>query len=113
MDENPVDPAVGLNVHKIGMRTDHTFGQIIAAHVDNVPMGYDEHGSANFNDMVVVQGTGGSFSNAGDSGSMIMTVGTNQPVALLVGGGSGGTLGCPIGSVAAALGITRFVGTKP
>jgi hypothetical protein len=112
MSEDSVQAAVGMNVHKIGMRTDHTSGQVIAAHMDSMPVGYDV-GTANFNDMVVVTGQGGLFSAPGDSGAVIMTTATNQPTALLVAGGSGGTVACNIGNVAAALGITRFVGTKP
>jgi hypothetical protein len=114
MSEDSVQAAVGMNVHKIGMRTDHTSGQVIGAHVDNMPVDYGQDGgTANYNDMVVVTGQGGLFSAPGDSGSVIMTTGTNQPIALLVAGGSGGTVACNIGNVAAALGITRFVGSKP
>ena len=112
MSETPVEPAIGLSVHKVGMRTDHTFGQIIAAHVDNVPIGYDGKGTANFNDQLVIQGQGGDFSRPGDSGSVILTVGTNQPVGLLAAGGAGGAIAHPIGAVGQALGIERFVGQK-
>jgi hypothetical protein len=112
MSETPLEAAVGMNVHKIGMRTDHTSGQVIGAHVDNMPVQFDDQGAANFNDMVVIQGQSGLFSAPGDSGSLIMTTGTNQPIALLMAGGSGGTVACNIGNVAAALGITRFVGTR-
>ena len=112
MSEDPVQAAVGMNVHKIGMRTDHTIGQVVGAHVDNMPVGY-ESGTANYNDMVVVTGQGTLFSAPGDSGSVIMTLGANQPTALLVAGSSQGTVACNIGNVGAALGITRWVGTKP
>jgi hypothetical protein len=112
MSEQPAQPAVGMNVHKCGFRTDTTFGQIAAAHLDNVMVSNDLF-TANFNNMVMVTPLGRLFSAAGDSGSIILTVGTNQPVALLVGGSPAATFGCNIQDVASALGITRFVGTKP
>src|SRR5205823_1976049 len=80
MDETSVQAEPGMNVHKIGMRTDHTSGQVIAAHVDNMPVGYDS-GTANYNDMVVIDGQVALFSAPGDSGSVTMTTGTNQPTA--------------------------------
>jgi hypothetical protein len=111
MTPDPVEPALGLNVHKIGMRTGETFGQIVAAHLDGQPVGYNQ-GSANFNDMIIIKGDGGDFSRPGDSGSLIMTTGTNQPVGLLVAGGSGGTVACNISNVMDALGIERFIATQ-
>ena len=110
--EDLLEPALGMNVHKVGMRTDHTFGQVIAAHVDNVPVAYEGKGTANFNGQVVIQGQGGDFSRPGDSGSLILTTGTNQPVALLMAGGAGGTIASPIAAVGQALGIERYVGKK-
>jgi hypothetical protein len=112
MAEDPLEPALGMNVHKVGMRTDHTFGQIIAAHIDNVPVAYDGKGMANFNGQIVIQGQGGDFSRPGDSGSVILTAGTNQPVALLMAGAAGGTIANPIAAVGQALRIERFVGHK-
>jgi hypothetical protein len=50
-----------------------------------------------------------SFSAGGDSGSLIVTSDTAQPVALLFAGSSTTTIGNPIGDVANALGVT-FVG---
>ena len=54
-----------------------------------------------FNNQVVVGG--GSFSAAGDSGSLIVDSQTAQPVALLYGGNSTGTVGNPIQAVLTAL----------
>ena len=54
-----------------------------------------------FNNQVVVNG--GSFSAAGDSGSLIVDSQTAQPVALLYGGNSTGTVGNPIQAVLTAL----------
>jgi len=57
--------------------------------------------SVTFNNQVVVQG--GAFSGAGDSGSLIVTADTSQPVALLYAGTSQSSAGNPIGDVLAAL----------
>jgi hypothetical protein len=54
-----------------------------------------------FNNQVVVNG--GRFSAAGDSGSLIVDSQTAQPVALLYGGNSTGTVGNPIQAVLTAL----------
>lgn len=47
--------------------------------------------------------TGSSFSNSGDSGSLIVTTDKAQPVALLYAGSSTGTVGNPIQDVLSAL----------
>jgi hypothetical protein len=54
-----------------------------------------------FNNQVVVGG--GSFSSAGDSGSLIVDSQTARPVALLYGGNSTSTVGNPIQAVLTAL----------
>jgi fibronectin type 3 domain-containing protein len=48
----------------------------------------------------------GAFSAPGDSGSLIVTQGTNQPVALLFAGGDGLTIGTPIDVVLQRFGVT-------
>jgi hypothetical protein len=48
----------------------------------------------------------GTFSAPGDSGSLIVTQGTNQPVALLFAGGDGLTIGTPIDVVLQRFGVT-------
>ncbi|HET9462206.1 MAG TPA: fibronectin type III domain-containing protein, partial [Gaiellaceae bacterium] len=54
----------------------------------------------------------GPFSAPGDSGSLIVTQGTNQPVALLFAGGDGLTIGSPIDAVLQRFGVT-IDGTPP
>jgi fibronectin type 3 domain-containing protein len=54
----------------------------------------------------------GSFSASGDSGSLIVTQGGNQPVALLFAGGDGLTIGTPIDTVLQRFGVT-IEGTPP
>jgi hypothetical protein len=48
----------------------------------------------------------GTFSAPGDSGSLIVTQGGNQPVALLFAGGEGLTIGNPIDAVLQHFGVT-------
>jgi fibronectin type 3 domain-containing protein len=48
----------------------------------------------------------GTFSAPGDSGSLIVTQGGNQPVALLFAGGDGLTIGSPIDPVLQRFGVT-------
>ena len=48
----------------------------------------------------------GTFSAPGDSGSLIVTQGGNQPVALLFAGGEGLTIGNPIDAVLQRFGVT-------
>ena len=50
--------------------------------------------------------TPGTFSAAGDSGSLIVTQNGNQPVALLFAGGDGLTIGNPIDTVLQRFGVT-------
>ncbi|MGH3078663.1 MAG: fibronectin type III domain-containing protein, partial [Gaiellaceae bacterium] len=48
----------------------------------------------------------GAFSAPGDSGSLIVTQGGNQPVALLFAGGDGLTIGSPIDPILQRFGVT-------
>ncbi len=54
----------------------------------------------------------GTFSAPGDSGSLIVTQGGNQPVALLFAGGDGLTIGSPIDPILQRFGVT-IDGTPP
>ena len=57
--------------------------------------------SVTFNNQVAING--GSFSNNGDSGSLIVTTDTARPLALLYAGSSTGTVANPIQDVLSAL----------
>jgi hypothetical protein len=57
--------------------------------------------SVTYNNQVAVNG--GSFSNNGDSGSLIVTADNSRPVALLYAGSPNGTVGNPIQDVLNAL----------
>lgn len=64
--------------------------------------------TATFSNQVIVNG--GSFSAAGDSGSLIVTSDTARPVALLFAGNSSSTSANPIGDLMTAFGSFTFVG---
>jgi hypothetical protein len=109
MNPSPLNATLGMSVIKNGRTTQATLGIVTAVAVNNVRVRYTA-GVATFNNQVIISGVGGSqFSRPGDSGSIIVTAGTKQPVALLFAGGPTHTIGNPIGSVVSALGIARFV----
>ena len=54
-----------------------------------------------FSDLIVVEG--GDFSAQGDSGALIVTQGSGDPLALLVASSDGATLGSPVSDVLSAL----------
>jgi hypothetical protein len=90
-----VAPALDLVVQKYGRTTGRTEGTVTGINA-TVLIKYDK-GQARFVEQVVVKGLNGSaFSAGGDSGSLIMTSGGNQPVALLFAGSSTSTIGNPI-----------------
>jgi hypothetical protein len=97
-------------VEKVGRTTGHTHGRITAVEVDGVAVQYD-HGVLRFDDQVEIQGARGSFSEGGDSGSVIWRSRDRAPLALLFAGsqsggpgGTGVTFANPLATVLAALG---------
>jgi len=110
MNPTPVSPALSMGVIKNGRTTQATQGVITAIGVNNVRVRYTA-GVALFNNQVFIQGIGSRpFSQGGDSGSVIVSAGTRQPVALLFAGSASHTIANPIASVVSALGISRFIG---
>ena len=114
-------PTVGLAVAKSGRTTGHTTGTIgsINTSVDVLYQRRCNTGNTvifNFTNQVVINST--TFSDSGDSGSLITTNdGCYHPVALLFAGNSDSTIGNPIDEVltklSMALGATlSFVGTN-
>ena len=99
-------PTIGLAVHKDGRTTGLTQSTVTALNA-TVMIRYDV-GVARFVHQVVV---GGAFSDSGDSGSLIMTVDGNHPVALLFAGSGSSTIGNPIDRVLAAFPGLSIVGT--
>jgi len=97
-----VAPSVGLAVAKSGRTTGLTCSTVDAIN-ETVKVDYDSSCggpvafTSTFSNQVDV--TGGSFSGEGDSGSLIVTSATRQPVALLYAGNTTSTVGNPIGDV--------------
>jgi hypothetical protein len=97
--------AIDMAVHKFGRTTGYTVGQVTSIDTD-VTVGYDL-GNLTFTGQIIVVGNGGtSFSNAGDSGSLILERGTNKAVGLLFAGSTSHTIANHIDDVLKALGVT-------
>jgi len=84
-----IQPAVaGMLVGKSGRETGLTMGQILSASSSAIAT-YGTQ-SALFLDQILVAGSGGLFSDSGDSGSLVWTWDEQRnPVGLLFGGGDG------------------------
>ncbi|MGO9613172.1 MAG: hypothetical protein ACLPX5_09065 [Dissulfurispiraceae bacterium] len=99
-------PYVGQHVKKYGRTTRLTTGAIKGIHA-TVNVCYNSSCSliATFSDQIVIGGR--EFSQAGDSGSLIVTNDSNAyPVALLFAGSSSTTIANPIDTVLSSLGVT-------
>jgi hypothetical protein len=105
-------PTTGRGVAKAGRTTGLTCSSIGSIDTD-VSVQYQKGCNQgkkfviSYTNQVVVNSS--SFSAGGDSGSLIVTSDTAQPVALLYAGSSSTTIGNPIGDVVSALGVS-FVG---
>ena len=101
---SPMAAFRGQSVEKHGRTTFLTQG-IIDGLAEDIAINYLS-GRANLEDQITIRGTaGGNFSDGGDSGSLIVDTMTNRPIALLVGGGTGITVACPISPVLRSFGI--------
>jgi hypothetical protein len=96
-------------VHKVGRTTGLRHGRVTAIELDGVSVGYDM-GTVTFDNQVEIEGSGTkSFSDAGDSGSLIVDDALEAAALLFAGGDHGGsngkglTYGNPIQSVLSAL----------
>jgi len=77
-------------VAKLGRTTGHTRGRVTAFEVDNVVVAYDA-GNLRFDDQIEVEGEGtGSFSQGGDSGSLVFTADDHGAFGLLFAGSDQG-----------------------
>ena len=89
-------PAVvvdGTEVRKVGRTTGETKGRVTAFELDNVVVGYDI-GNLRFDDQIEIEGAGSkSFSDGGDSGSLIFDKQLGAVALLFAGGDEGGTNG--------------------
>ena len=94
-------------VQKSGRTTGHTKGTVEAIGV-SLRVSYDS-GTAYFENQIRIRGCSMQFSDAGNSGSLIVTLpadgtGAAQPVGLLFAGGGADTFANPAASVLGALG---------
>jgi S1-C subfamily serine protease len=103
------DLQIGDVVHKVGRTTGVRHGRVTAFELDQVTVEYDI-GVISFDDQIEIEGAGTrSFSDAGDSGSLIVDDQMRAAALLFAGGDHGGSNGKgltyanPIGAVLKAL----------
>jgi hypothetical protein len=102
-----IPAAEKMRVHKHGRTTGYTQGRVTDIAAD-VNIQYD-FGVARFVDQIVIVGDEGSFSDSGDSGSLIVDRKTNRATGLLFAGSQSHTIANPIDEVLTALGVTLLV----
>jgi hypothetical protein len=111
MNPKPLAASLGLTVAKNGRTTQSTLGVITGVGVNGVRVGYSGGRIAVFNNQIIIQGIGGKqFSAGGDSGSVIVSARSCQPVGLLFAGSNTHTIANLIGNVISQLGIRNLVG---
>jgi hypothetical protein len=102
---------VGQAVEKYGRTTSLTTGKVTGIGA-TVLVSYSSTKTAKFVNQIIISGKG-SFSKAGDSGSLIVTNdGHKHPVGLLFAGSSSITIANPINDVLSAFNGASVVGTK-
>ncbi|MFZ1991092.1 MAG: hypothetical protein WAW96_15130 [Alphaproteobacteria bacterium] len=107
----PVTAAEGMAVEKDGRTTGYTQGKITDVNA-TVKIDYDL-GTLTFEDQIVIIGNnGGAFSDAGDSGSLIVDCKTKQPVGLLFAGSKSDTIANHIGDVLSELKVSIVAKTS-
>lgn len=114
LNPTPIAARLGMTVKKNGRTTQATIGTITDINV-NISVGGYSCGAAQFRNQIGIRGIGGNpFSRGGDSGSLIVTANSNQPVALLFAGRTDNsiTFANPIGAVISQLSIQRFVNSR-
>lgn len=93
---------IDMNVHKFGRTTSYTVGKVISIDTD-VKVGY-ETGEFTFTGQIIIVGdVGKSFSDSGDSGSLILERSSQKAVGLLFAGSKTHTIANQIGDVLKAL----------
>jgi hypothetical protein len=97
--------AIDMTVHKFGRTTGYTVGQVTSVDTD-VTVQY-EIGNITFTGQIIIVGSASQpFSNAGDSGSLILERASNKAVALLFAGSNTHTIANHVDDVLTALGVT-------
>jgi hypothetical protein len=100
--QGTADAAVNDEVHKFGRTTSYRVGSIKSISAD-VTVGYETGDYLFENQILIVGKAGSSFSDAGDSGSLILERQGNRAVGLLFAGSPTHTIANHIGDVLAAL----------
>jgi hypothetical protein len=104
-NKTPVAASLNQAVQKCGRTTGCNKGTVTA--VNSTWQIQYSTGVARFSNQVVISGKRGSFSRAGDSGSLIVTDNAAaHPVALLFAGSSTITIGNPIGAALSAMNVS-------
>ncbi|HET9931783.1 MAG TPA: hypothetical protein VFQ35_13875, partial [Polyangiaceae bacterium] len=98
-----IEATPGMKVHKVGRTTSYTTGIVQDVNAD-VTVAY-EVGAITFQDQIVIIGDAGSFSDSGDSGSMIVDRATRRPTALLFAGSASHTIANHMQDVLDALAV--------
>jgi len=105
---SPIAATKNMRVEKVGRTTGFTLGEVFDIHA-TVRVGYSM-GTATFDEQVLVRGrNGGSFSAAGDSGSLIVDSASRRATALLFAGSDSFTIGNKMNVVLAALNVTLVI----
>jgi len=107
-----VTATLGLTVMKNGRTTQSTVGTVTGVGM-NVSVPYKKLGfMAQFKDQIQILGLNGSvFSSPGDSGSLVVTQGSKNPVGMVFAGGGTTSYANPIVTVRKQLGIKRILAT--
>lgn len=112
---SPMTP--GQQVEKVGRTTGHTHGVVVGQLVGPFPVTYQIPGVgtqiAFFDDVFVIKGLSGVFSQPGDSGSLITSdsVGTRKAVGLLFAGDTQGmTYALPLEPILTTFGVAIVSG---
>lgn len=89
-----------MMVHKLGRTTGYTVGRITSVDTD-IRVNYREAGVFTFTGQLLIESVtaGQPFSQAGDSGSLILARGSNKAVGLLFAGSNSHTIANPISRV--------------
>ena len=82
--DQPFDAAEGARVEKVGRGTGYTTGTVFDVRA-TVKLVY-ELGELDFVDQILIRGTGGLFSEYGDSGALVVETAPRHAIGLLIGG---------------------------
>jgi hypothetical protein len=100
----PIEAVEGMRVEKTGSKTGHTTGRVLDVSA-NVTLEF-ENGVLVFEDQILIKGAGGSFSDQGDSGALVVDVASGRATGLLIGGKPQFAIANHIGDVLRSLNVT-------